>query len=300
MPDSLAFGEVYEITRLEDWNKQTIQIPETTIATPPKPSKLSFCVCGTDLRTGVDRSGADPESCFGIQSAWRTATSLGIMGSFSLISEPILHYVPSEKSTPAPIDSLDGRWSLIQHCENDQERRRCEGNKREGDEDQQFEVDEDIEGEYEQAEKEDEGTRSMGENEEVEENEHEQTGEMEKVEENDNAEDKQEEAVEDEVNKTMEMPMTTYKNLSNQNAKTEMLRNSMKKYAKIPDLNRMHMGKKTMMMKLSKTNISTMKFMTRPEEDDVNAEEVEYFEEDQVEDEEIEAEVKTRSFGALT
>ncbi|KAK2942750.1 hypothetical protein BLNAU_22339 [Blattamonas nauphoetae] len=36
------------------------------------------------------------------------------------------------------------------------------------------------------------------------------------------------------------------------------------------------------------------------EEDDVNAEEVEYFEEDQVEDEEIEAEVKTRSFGALT
>ncbi|KAK2960083.1 hypothetical protein BLNAU_4966 [Blattamonas nauphoetae] len=34
--------------------------------------------------------------------------------------------------------------------ENDQERRRCEGNKREGDEDQQFEVDEDIEGEYEQ------------------------------------------------------------------------------------------------------------------------------------------------------
>ncbi|KAK2942609.1 hypothetical protein BLNAU_22484 [Blattamonas nauphoetae] len=93
------------------------------------------------------------------------------------------------------------------------------------DEDQQFEVDEDIEGEYEQAEKEDEGTRSMGENEEVEENEHEQTGEMEKVEENDNAEDKQEEAVEDEVNKTMEMPMTTYKNLSNQNAKAEMLRN---------------------------------------------------------------------------
>ncbi|KAK2941753.1 hypothetical protein BLNAU_23334 [Blattamonas nauphoetae] len=152
----------------------------------------------------------------------------------------------------------------VQHCENDQERRRCEGNKREGDEDQQFEVDEDIEGEYEQAEKEDEGTRSMGENEEVEENEHEQTGEMEKVEENDNAEDKQEEAVEDEVNKTMEMPMTTYKNLSNQNAKAEMLRNSMKKYAKIPDLNRMHMGKKTMMMKLSKTNISTMKFMTRP------------------------------------
>ncbi|KAK2962203.1 hypothetical protein BLNAU_2863 [Blattamonas nauphoetae] len=100
------------------------------------------------------------------------------IGSFSLISEPILHYVPSEKSTPAPIDSLDGRWSLsirirsqlristyrkeeelkqnVQNSENsttfenDQERRRCEGNKREGDEDQQFEVDEDIEGEYEQ------------------------------------------------------------------------------------------------------------------------------------------------------
>ncbi|KAK2944637.1 hypothetical protein BLNAU_20436 [Blattamonas nauphoetae] len=38
--------------------------------------------------------------------------SLEMGNSFSLISEPILHYVPSEKSTPAPIDSLDGRWSL--------------------------------------------------------------------------------------------------------------------------------------------------------------------------------------------
>ncbi|KAK2959761.1 hypothetical protein BLNAU_5250 [Blattamonas nauphoetae] len=99
--------------------------------------------------------------------------------------EPTLHYVPSERSVPSPIDNLDGR-------------RRSEGSKREGDEDQKIEVTEDIEGEYEQAENEEDGTRSMGENEKVEENEHEQTGEMEKDEENDNVEDKQEEAAEDE------------------------------------------------------------------------------------------------------
>ncbi|KAK2945113.1 hypothetical protein BLNAU_19962 [Blattamonas nauphoetae] len=86
----------------------------------------------------------------------------------------------------------------VRHCENNIERRRSEGSKREGDEDQKIEVNEDIEGEYEQAENEEDGTRSMGENEKVEENEHEQTGEMEKDEENDNVEDKQEEAAEDE------------------------------------------------------------------------------------------------------
>ncbi|KAK2946197.1 hypothetical protein BLNAU_18873 [Blattamonas nauphoetae] len=77
---SLAFGSEYKITTFEDSNQQSIQIPETTIvSTPPKPSKLSLCVCGNEERGGMDLSGADPETCNSIQSAWKTATSLGIL-----------------------------------------------------------------------------------------------------------------------------------------------------------------------------------------------------------------------------
>ncbi|KAK2960231.1 hypothetical protein BLNAU_4784 [Blattamonas nauphoetae] len=51
---SLGFGSEYSITSLEDSNKQTIQIPETTIKTPPKPSQLSLCVCGEEERAGME------------------------------------------------------------------------------------------------------------------------------------------------------------------------------------------------------------------------------------------------------
>ncbi|KAK2953884.1 hypothetical protein BLNAU_11144 [Blattamonas nauphoetae] len=76
---SLGFGSDYEIKTLEDSIKQTIPIPETRITTPPKPSKLSLCVCGNEERAGMDMNGADPESCSAIKSAWNTATSLGIL-----------------------------------------------------------------------------------------------------------------------------------------------------------------------------------------------------------------------------
>ncbi|KAK2957025.1 hypothetical protein BLNAU_8100 [Blattamonas nauphoetae] len=75
---SLAFGKVYKITELCDSNMKKIEIEEAEITTLSKPSKLSFYVCGTEASAGVDHSGADPETCFGIKSAWNSATSLGI------------------------------------------------------------------------------------------------------------------------------------------------------------------------------------------------------------------------------
>ncbi|KAK2954804.1 hypothetical protein BLNAU_10289 [Blattamonas nauphoetae] len=76
---SLGFGEEYNITTLKDSNNQAIQIKETTFTTPQKPSKLSLCVCGKEEKSGLEMSGADPETCNGIKSAWNTATSLGIL-----------------------------------------------------------------------------------------------------------------------------------------------------------------------------------------------------------------------------
>ncbi|KAK2950363.1 hypothetical protein BLNAU_14698 [Blattamonas nauphoetae] len=76
---SLGFGSEYEITSLEDSNTQPIRIPTTTITTPPKPSKLSLYVCGKEEVSGPEMSGADPETCNGMKSAWNTATSLGIL-----------------------------------------------------------------------------------------------------------------------------------------------------------------------------------------------------------------------------
>ncbi|KAK2960870.1 hypothetical protein BLNAU_4267 [Blattamonas nauphoetae] len=76
---SLAFDSEYKITRLENTNQQTIPITEATITTPPKPSQLSLCVCGNEERGEMEMSGADVESCNTIKSAWKTATSLGIL-----------------------------------------------------------------------------------------------------------------------------------------------------------------------------------------------------------------------------
>ncbi|KAK2955240.1 hypothetical protein BLNAU_9792 [Blattamonas nauphoetae] len=77
---SLGFGSEYEITSLEDSNKQPIQFSKPTIvSTPSKPSQLSLCVCGNEERGGLEMSGADPETCTTINSAWNTATSLGIL-----------------------------------------------------------------------------------------------------------------------------------------------------------------------------------------------------------------------------
>ncbi|KAK2955242.1 hypothetical protein BLNAU_9794 [Blattamonas nauphoetae] len=76
---SLGFGSEFEITSLTDSNNKPIQITETTITTPQKPSKLSLRVCGNEERAGMEMSGADPETCTAIKSAWKTATSLGIL-----------------------------------------------------------------------------------------------------------------------------------------------------------------------------------------------------------------------------
>ncbi|KAK2960863.1 hypothetical protein BLNAU_4260 [Blattamonas nauphoetae] len=76
---SLAFDSEYKITRLEDRNKRTIPIHETTITTPPKPSQLSLCVCGNEERGEMEMSGAEPQTCTPINSAWNTAMALGIL-----------------------------------------------------------------------------------------------------------------------------------------------------------------------------------------------------------------------------
>ncbi|KAK2944328.1 hypothetical protein BLNAU_20773 [Blattamonas nauphoetae] len=76
---SLGFGSEFEITSLTDSNKQPIQIPETTLTTPLKPTKLSLCVCGNEEKAGLEMSGADPETCNSIKAVWNTATSLGIL-----------------------------------------------------------------------------------------------------------------------------------------------------------------------------------------------------------------------------
>ncbi|KAK2955069.1 hypothetical protein BLNAU_10000 [Blattamonas nauphoetae] len=76
---SLGFCSEYELTSLEDSNNQPIQISETTITTPPKPTKLSLCVCGNEERSGIEMSGADPENCNSIKSTWNRATSLRIL-----------------------------------------------------------------------------------------------------------------------------------------------------------------------------------------------------------------------------
>ncbi|KAK2954535.1 hypothetical protein BLNAU_10555 [Blattamonas nauphoetae] len=104
--DSLGFGSEYKITTLEDSNKQTVQIPCTTIVTPPKPSKLSLCVCGNEERTGMDLSGADPESCSAINSAWNTATSLSIIDTTMRILDSADISSPLIVTTRVPFNLL--------------------------------------------------------------------------------------------------------------------------------------------------------------------------------------------------
>ncbi|KAK2947381.1 hypothetical protein BLNAU_17701 [Blattamonas nauphoetae] len=84
---SLGFGAKYEITSLEDSNNQPILFHTTIITTPQKPSKLSLNVCGMEEKSGLEMSGADPETCNGMKSAWNTATSLGILDTSMRIVE---------------------------------------------------------------------------------------------------------------------------------------------------------------------------------------------------------------------
>ncbi|KAK2945226.1 hypothetical protein BLNAU_19866 [Blattamonas nauphoetae] len=86
---SLAFGSEYKITTIKDSNRQPIQLTETTIKTPPKPSKLSLCVCGKDEMSGMEMSKADAETCAGLQSSWNTATSLGILDTTMRIVDSV-------------------------------------------------------------------------------------------------------------------------------------------------------------------------------------------------------------------
>ncbi|KAK2956963.1 hypothetical protein BLNAU_8038 [Blattamonas nauphoetae] len=104
--DSLAFGSEYEITALENSNKQPIQTTKTTIATPRKPSKLSLCVCGTETSANKDRNGADPETCNAIKSAWKTATALGILDTTMRIVDSADLSSPLVVTTSVPFTLL--------------------------------------------------------------------------------------------------------------------------------------------------------------------------------------------------